>query len=73
MAKNLKIEILHFPSLLNFTNSHQVFWLVDLCSDACFDFVIGGCGLNLKKWIKNGHVGPFGELGRARRTTRRFA
>uniref|UniRef100_M1E158 Uncharacterized protein n=1 Tax=Solanum tuberosum TaxID=4113 RepID=M1E158_SOLTU len=29
--------------------------------------------LNLRRWIENGHVGPFGELGRARRIVHRFA
>ncbi|KAG5577417.1 hypothetical protein H5410_057551 [Solanum commersonii] len=37
-------------------------------SGACFDFA-----LNSRRWIENGHVGPFGELGRARRIVRRFA
>uniref|UniRef100_M1DHG8 Putative plant transposon protein domain-containing protein n=1 Tax=Solanum tuberosum TaxID=4113 RepID=M1DHG8_SOLTU len=34
---------------------------------------IGVAGSNSRRWIENRHVGPFGELGRARRTTRRFA
>uniref|UniRef100_M1DZ93 Uncharacterized protein n=1 Tax=Solanum tuberosum TaxID=4113 RepID=M1DZ93_SOLTU len=29
-------------------------------------------GLNLGNWVESRHVGSFGELGRARRTTRRF-
>ena len=33
----------------------------------------GFAGLNSRRWIENGHVGPFGELGRTRRIARRFA
>ncbi|KAG5610315.1 hypothetical protein H5410_021596 [Solanum commersonii] len=33
----------------------------------------GVTGLNSRKWIENRHFGPFGELGRVRRTTRQFA
>uniref|UniRef100_M1E0G7 Uncharacterized protein n=1 Tax=Solanum tuberosum TaxID=4113 RepID=M1E0G7_SOLTU len=33
----------------------------------------GVAGLNLRSWVENRHVGPFDELGRARRTIRRFA
>uniref|UniRef100_M1DR87 Uncharacterized protein n=1 Tax=Solanum tuberosum TaxID=4113 RepID=M1DR87_SOLTU len=32
-----------------------------------------GCGLNLRRWVESRHIGSFGELGRARQTTRRFA
>ncbi|KAG5604926.1 hypothetical protein H5410_026418 [Solanum commersonii] len=32
----------------------------------------GVAGLNLRSWVENRHVGPFGELGRAHRTTQRF-
>ncbi|KAG5571383.1 hypothetical protein H5410_061149, partial [Solanum commersonii] len=34
--------------------------------------VIGVVGLNLRSWVESRHVGLFGELGRARQTTRRF-
>ncbi|KAG5571389.1 hypothetical protein H5410_061155 [Solanum commersonii] len=30
-------------------------------------------GLNSRRWIENRHIGPFGELGRAHRTTWQFA
>ncbi|KAG5584871.1 hypothetical protein H5410_045305 [Solanum commersonii] len=33
----------------------------------------GVAGLNSRRWIENGHVEPYGELGQACRTTRRFA
>ncbi|KAG5605767.1 hypothetical protein H5410_027259, partial [Solanum commersonii] len=33
----------------------------------------GFAGLNSRRWIENGHVGPFGELGRTHRIVQRFA
>ncbi|KAG5629865.1 hypothetical protein H5410_001582 [Solanum commersonii] len=33
----------------------------------------GFVGLNSRRWIENGHVWPFGELGQARRIVWRFA
>ncbi|KAH0749272.1 hypothetical protein KY290_028504 [Solanum tuberosum] len=35
--------------------------------------VLGVAGLNSRKWVESRHVGSFGELGPARRTTRRIA
>ncbi|KAG5619695.1 hypothetical protein H5410_004913 [Solanum commersonii] len=32
----------------------------------------GFAGLKSRRWIENGHVGPFGELGRARLIVQRF-
>ncbi|KAG5571364.1 hypothetical protein H5410_061130, partial [Solanum commersonii] len=63
----LKIEIIHFPSLLNLSNLHQssIFLILGI--------LIGFAGLNSRRWIENGQVGPFSELGRARRIVRRFA
>ncbi|KAG5590267.1 hypothetical protein H5410_040781, partial [Solanum commersonii] len=40
---------------------------------ACFDFVFGVTELNSRSWVENRHIGSFGELGRARRTTQQFA
>uniref|UniRef100_M1DLB7 'chromo' domain containing protein n=1 Tax=Solanum tuberosum TaxID=4113 RepID=M1DLB7_SOLTU len=34
---------------------------------------VGVAGSNLRSWVESRHVGSFGKLGRARRTTRQFA